>query len=134
MCVFCDIVSGKQESDIVFRKKTHVAFLDIAPINEGHILIVPALHVDNLIDLPDNIWMDMTNSARDIIAALSLTYNNKGYTIMQNGYGNCDFGHLHLHVIPRNPDDGFGWVTSEDPREHSMAVVEKIRANLKNIE
>ena len=83
MCVFCDIVSGKQESDIVFRKKTHVAFLDIAPINEGHILIVPALHVDNLIDLPDDIWMDMTNSARDIIAALCLTYNNKGYTVWQ---------------------------------------------------
>lgn len=130
MCDFCNIANGTQNAYKVLEKETHVAFLDMGPINEGHVLIVPKLHKGTIVDIPNEILVDIFDSAKEIVIALEKTYGNRGYTIMQNGGENCDFGHFHLHVFPRYKDDGFGWTDSGVAHEYSQAVADKIAANL----
>jgi len=50
MCLFCDIAAHKFDANIVDETERTITFLDIAPANEGHVLIIPKLHVDSILD------------------------------------------------------------------------------------
>ena len=64
MCLFCDIADHKiTGAYIVNETAKTIAFLDIAPVNEGHVLIIPKLHVDSIIDLPDEYVLEITENS-----------------------------------------------------------------------
>jgi len=130
MCLFCDIAEHKMEAHIVSETEKTIAFLDIAPANEGHVLVIPKMHVDSIVDLPDEYVLALTAEARRMVNAFGKVYGAKGYGIMQNGGANCEFGHFHLHVFPRLPDDGYDWIYPEGEKEVSEAVAAKIRSAL----
>ncbi|MFH1456976.1 MAG: HIT domain-containing protein, partial [Patescibacteria group bacterium] len=52
-CIFCKIVKGEIPADKVYEDENVLAFLDITPINPGHVLLIPKKHYENLYDLPD---------------------------------------------------------------------------------
>lgn len=109
MCVFCKIIKRKSPAHIVYENDQLISFLDIEPINEGHVLIVPKQHVNTIEELSYETLMDIMGVAKKIVTALKEIYGNEGYSIMQNGGKFCDFGHAHFHVFPRYDNDGFGW-------------------------
>ena len=127
MCLFCDIAEHRFSAHIVDETEKTITFLDIAPANEGHVLIIPKMHVDSIVDLPDEYLLEMTGVARRIIGAFGAVYGAKGYGMMQNGGANCEFGHFHLHVFPRLGNDGYDWIYPEGEKEVSEAVAEKLR-------
>ena len=133
MCVFCEIIKGKAPAHIIYENNLLVAFLDIDPINEGHVLIVPKQHVDTIVELSDDTLGSIMNAAKKIVAALSEIYKNEGYSIMQNGGKFCDFGHAHFHVFPRFDNDGFGWTYGNDKKDSNEKVAEQIRKQLLNM-
>ncbi|NNE10855.1 MAG: HIT family protein, partial [Ilumatobacter sp.] len=51
LCVFCEIVAGEADADVVWRDEVAVAFLDRSPLFRGHVLVVPVEHVGELRDL-----------------------------------------------------------------------------------
>ena len=128
MCLFCDFAEHKKEALFINETERTVSFLDINPANEGHVLIIPKMHVDSIIDLPDEYVLEITAESRKIIKAFEKVYNAKGYGVMQNGGANCEFGHFHFHVFPRLENDGFDWIYPEGEKEVSEAVAAKIRA------
>ena len=128
MCLFCDFAEHKKEALFINETERTVSFLDINPANEGHVLIIPKMHVDSIIDLPDIYVLEITAESRKIIKAFEKVYNAKGYGVMQNGGANCEFGHFHFHVFPRLENDGFDWIYPEGEKEVSEAVAAKIRA------
>ena len=128
MCLFCDLAEHKKEALFINETERTVSFLDINPANEGHVLIIPKMHVDSIIDLPDEYVLEITAESRKIIKAFEKVYNAKGYGVMQNGGANCEFGHFHFHVFPRLENDGFDWIYPEGEKEVSEAVAAKIRA------
>ena len=130
MCLFCDIAEHKMDAHIVNETDKTITFLDIAPSNEGHVLIIPKLHVDSIIDLPDEYVTDILKTSRKIIKAYKTVYNAPGYGVMQNGGQNCEFGHFHFHVFPRFADDGYDWIYPEGEKEVSAAVAEKLKSAL----
>lgn len=130
MCVFCDIVKGKQAAYIVDETEKTMTILDIEPANEGHVLIIPKIHVDSIVNLPDAYVQEITSVTRRIIKAFTTVYHASGYGIMQNGGASCDFGHFHLHVFPRYEDDGYDWLYPEGAKEVSEAVVAKLKEAL----
>lgn len=133
MCVFCEIIKGNAPAHIIYENNLLVAFLDIDPINEGHVLIVPKQHVDTIVELSDDTLGSIMNAAKKIVAALSEIYKNEGYSIMQNGGKFCDFGHAHFHVFPRFDNDGFGWTYGNDKKDTNEKVAEQIRKQLLNM-
>ena len=128
MCLFCDLAEHKKEALFINETERTVSFLDINPANEGHVLIIPKMHVDSIIDLPDEYVLEITAESRKIIKAFEKVYNAKCYGVMQNGGANCEFGHFHFHVFPRLENDGFDWIYPEGEKEVSEAVAAKIRA------
>jgi len=69
-CVFCDIAAGEAPASIVHRDETCLAFLDISPVNPGHILIIPTAHVASLADLDPRTGRSMFRLAQGVVQAL----------------------------------------------------------------
>lgn len=139
MCEFCKIINKQIPAHIVYENKNIAAFLDIEPIHEGHVLVVPKEHTDSIDKISDEVLADIIKTIQKLVAALREIYDMEGYSIMQNGGKFCDFGHAHFHVFPRYENDGFGFTYPEGESEYSAAVAEKLRnklademANIKN--
>ena len=130
MCDFCKIINKQIPAYVVYEGEQLISFLDIAPIHEGHVLIVPKQHVDSIEKLSDEEIIDIMSVARKVVVALKDIYGNEGYSIMQNGGKFCDYGHAHFHVFPRYDNDGFGWTYPEGESEYSERVAEKLRVKL----
>ena len=54
-CIFCKIVKGEIPYDKIYENKKVLAFLDVAPVNKGHTLVIPKEHFETLMDLPDDL-------------------------------------------------------------------------------
>ena len=126
-CPFCKIIEKKQEAYIIYESENIIAFLDIDPINEGHILVIPKVHESSIDNMPIHMLTEIMELFQKIVPALKELYNIDGYSIMQNGDDFCDFGHGHFHIFPRYKNDGFGWKYPEGTFEYSAKVAEKIR-------
>lgn len=130
MCVFCEIINRQSPAHVVYEDSQVISFLDITPIHEGHVLIVPKQHVDSIDQLSDDMLTDIMRVAKKIVPALKEIYGIEGYSMMQNGGKYCDFGHAHFHIFPRYDNDGFGWTYPEGESEYSSKVAERIRKSL----
>lgn len=126
-CVFCKIINKETTAHVVYENDTIISFLDIEPIHEGYVLIVPKSHVDTIDRLSEEIILDIMKVAKKVVKALRSIYKNEGYSIMQNGGKFCDFGHIHFHVFPRYDEDGFGWTYPEEESHYSERVADRLR-------
>lgn len=126
-CTFCKIINRELDSQLIYETESMISFLDIDPINEGHILIVPKIHVDSIDQVPLEVLSEMLTLVQKILPIYKKLYGIEGYSMMQNGGKFCDFGHFHLHLFPRYTDDGFGWTYPEGTFEYSQEVAERIR-------
>ena len=117
----------KNDAFVVYETDKNIAFLDYEPINEVHVLIVPKIHTDSSVNIPNDFLMDMNEIIRKMVCVYQKVYNAEGYSIMQNGGSCCDYGHFHMHVFSRFDNDGFGWIESEKPSDYSEKIAEKLR-------
>ncbi len=110
-CIFCQIVSGTKPSSTVYRDDACTAFLDIRPINDGHLLVIPNRHASFLVDLDPEDGARLFRVGQKLAGALRTSgircegvnlLLSDGRAAMQEVF------HVHLHVIPRFPGDGFG--------------------------
>ena len=111
-CVFCDIVRGTAESSTVYADDSVMAFMDIQPVNEGHILVVPKIHAAQLVEL------DIEAGAQLFRVGMALSRAVRQSAVHCEGVNlfladgeaaGQDVFHVHLHVIPRFRGDGFGF-------------------------
>lgn len=130
MCVFCDIINQKSPADLIYENKHLISFLDIDPINEGHVLIVPKQHTDTIEELSDETLAAVMSAVKKIAAALKEIYKNEGYSIMQNGGKFCDFGHVHFHLFPRYDNDRFGWTYGSEEKNANAEIAKRIKTAL----
>jgi histidine triad (HIT) family protein len=94
-CLFCGIVDGEIPGRIVHEDDDTVAFLDVNPLARGHTLVVPKAHRERVNDL------DPSEAGALFRATAGIAINN-GETAGQ------EVPHVHVHVVPRWPDDGAG--------------------------
>lgn len=126
-CVFCKIIEEKSPAHIIYENEDVMAILDIEPINEGHILILPKKHVNSIDKLSGKMLSEAMLLAQKIVKALNQSFHADGYSLMQNGGQFCDFGHCHIHIFPRYHNDGFGWHYPEGQFKCSEKVAKKIQ-------
>ncbi len=124
-CIFCSIVSGAQEASIIYEDELIMGFMDIEPINEGHVLLITKTHKLDLDELTVEELNRLMSVSQIIVRVLKENYKPNGYTIMQNGGEFNDIGHYHLHIFPRYQNDGFNWTFSET-REHNIYSIGKV--------
>ena len=110
-CIFCQIIEGKAASSKVYEDDICLAFLDIQPVNPGHILVVPKVHFKDLSDLPAAIGSHLFQVAQRISFCLPKTgIRSEGFDLFlaDGEAAGQDVFHAHLHVFPRYAGDGFG--------------------------
>jgi len=110
-CLFCRIVANEIPASKVYEDDEILAFLDIHPVNFGHLLIVPKPHFARLAELPDALAMAsarlVPRLSRAILAATSAPGLN---LIVNNGAAaGQTIDHVHWHLIPRFEGDAVDW-------------------------
>jgi histidine triad (HIT) family protein len=131
-CIFCRIAAGEMPAVRVLETPVVLAFLDIAPVNYGHTLVIPKTHYQNLLELPDALWTEMGRVCRRVAQALRATLSAQGFNLGMNNFeaaGQVVF-HVHMHVIPRYHTDGLRLFPQESYKPGDM---EKTGAQLRRV-
>ncbi len=123
-CIFCKISKGEIPCNKIYENEDFLVFLDIKPVSDGHLLIIPKKHI---------IWMQDTDD-ETISKIFKLT--KKMMLALKNGL-NCDYvqesvvgneiPHFHIHLIPRYNGDNFrNFPTKEYKEGEVQKIIEKI--------
>lgn len=130
-CVFCKIATRQIESYIIEESENFLAFLDIHPHAPGHTLLIPKNHFKNLAELPENLGEEFVKIAKKIAFLLSKAFKTEHFTIgiNQGSLAGQTIDHLHIHFLPRFPNDKGGSIHSvvyNKPEEDLSAIYQKI--------
>ena len=108
-CIFCDILSGKAPANFVYRDELCAAFMDIHPVNPGHVLVVPFAHAELLSGVARETLGRMLWVAQQVNTAIrssSLRCEGVNLFLADGQAAGQEVMHVHLHVIPRFRGDG----------------------------
>ena len=130
-CIFCEIVAGNMPAAKVYEDEHVFAFMDIAPANPGHTLVIPKQHYRNLYDLPIEVGSKIMQAAIPIVNAIRTALNPDGLNLFQSNEaaGFQTVFHFHLHIIPRWEGDSLG--SPWRPREGNMEEIGNIAAKIR---
>jgi histidine triad (HIT) family protein len=135
-CIFCRILAGEVPASFVHRDGECAAFMDIHPVNSGHVLVVPVRHARYLADIDSETAANLMRVAHRAAAALrasGLRCEGVNLFVADGEAASQEVFHVHLHVFPRFRDDGFGlrfsqeYYTRRPPRDELDRVAETLR-------
>ena len=106
MCVFCEIVAGRSKAEIVLDEEGVLAFLDVRPVFQGHVLVLPKAHHETLLDLPQETIEPLFAATKRIAKAIEAGLHADGSWVAINNRVSQSVPHLHVHVVPRRKGDG----------------------------
>ena len=128
-CIFCKIAGGEIPSRTLYEDELFRVILDLAPATQGHALILPKEHADNLYELPEETAAAVMVLAKKLALVMRERLSCDGLNLVQNNgeAAGQTVSHFHLHMIPRYVNDGqtLGWVPGE-PAEGELDEVKKI--------
>jgi histidine triad (HIT) family protein len=110
-CIFCGIVNGAAPTSIAYADERAVAFMDILPVNERHLLVVPRVHAASLADLDARTGCHLFRWAVDLSKAMwrsGVRCEGVNLFFADGEAAGQEIFRVHLHVIPRFRGDGFG--------------------------
>ncbi len=130
-CIFCRLVAGEIPSARVYEDDLVIAFMDIAQVNPGHVLIATKRHATNLFEITPEEAAAVMQTAQKMAEALRIAFDPPGLTLLQaNGKeGEQTVFHFHLHVLPRHANDGVGlnWPRKEPAPEVLQDYAQRLR-------
>jgi len=128
-CLFCKIAGKTIPAKIVYEDDHAMAFLDIAPRTEGHVMVIPKYHAPTLAVLPDDEVAPLFAAVKKTAELLMTGLRSDGITIgiNQGRASGQEVDHLHVHLMPRWHGDGGGSVQSiiHNPPKISIEEVQK---------
>jgi len=136
-CIFCKIVQGQIPSFKVYEDDNVLAFEDINPVSEGHTLVIPKNHAENLFEISSQDLAAVQAASQKVARAIKQALNPIGVAALQlNGRGvNQEVMHYHLHLVPRGGDAPPLPMTQWELKPGDMAAIkqtaEKIAAAMR---
>lgn len=127
-CIFCKIINGDIKSYTVYEDDIVKVFLDINPNTNGHMLLVPKKHFNNIMDLDESLTQHIHIVIKKLYEVLKDKLGCDGLTICQNNDFGQDVKHIHFHLIPRYSNDEFK-ITKNDK---ILVNVEDVFEQIKN--
>jgi histidine triad (HIT) family protein len=106
-CIFCKVVAGTLQAEILYSGERVIAILDRYPIHPGHALIIPRGHYRDLLHLPPDSFQEIVHATQMVARALVGSLKLEGFNVFSNNgeiAGQSVF-HFHIHVTPRFRDD-----------------------------
>lgn len=133
-CIFCKIVRGEIPCANVYETDQVLAFLDIAPVQPGHALVIPKAHHPTLFDIPQGLSQELVEATQKVGQAMMRVTCATGLNLMMNNFTSAGqlVPHAHFHLIPRFEEDGLMlWPQSPyDDNEHMTKLAAAIKDNI----
>lgn len=130
--VFTRIIQGELPGRFVWRDERCVAFLSIAPLRPGHVLVVPIAEVDHWIDLELELLSHLTEVSRTIGTALQREFGPEKVGLMLAG---LEIDHVHIHLVPIHAERDLDFARADHDPDPQMLdeVATRIRAALRAV-
>src|SRR5215218_2345596 len=109
-CIFCSIIAGTSPASVVYEDDIAMAFMDIGPVNPGHVLIVPKVHFAYMADMDEDTGAHLFRVAMRVqraIRASGLRCEGINLFLADGEAAFQEVFHVHLHVFPRFAGDTF---------------------------
>src|SRR5690606_32351234 len=106
-CLGCNLANKNAQVNVVYENDFVCCILDHDPFNEGHVMILPKEHVEDMDELDADTANAIIQASRLISRAIKALYKPDGITICQNGGIFSELNHFHMHVVPRYRDQSF---------------------------
>lgn len=128
--IFLRIINREIPANIIYEDDLVIAFLDIAPVNRGHTLVVPKKHFVNIQDGDPEILAHMIKIVQKIAQAQVKELGAEGFNLVVNNgiAGGQEVMHSHFHVVPRYTGDNAYQKPShvECSREEFLEIKERL--------
>lgn len=131
MCVFCKIVAGEIPAYKIYEDEQTLAFLDINPVNPGHVLVVPKKHAANLEEIEAEELSALMSTVKMMGARLKERLGYEGYNVLMNNdpVSGQAIPHVHFHIIPRKAGDGLNrWPENKYAEGEAEKIMEKLKS------
>ncbi len=105
-CIFCKIIAGEIPSFTIYEDDEFKVIMDIAPASNGHALVLPKNHFENIYDIEPEVLGNAAKVAQKVIKHATEILGCDGYNLLQNNgevAGQTVF-HFHMHLVPRYKD------------------------------
>ena len=127
--IFSKIVAGEIPCHKIAETDDYLAFLDVFPLVEGHVLVIPKKEVDYLFDLEDPLYQGLMQFAKSVAVGLkkAIPCNKVGVAVI-----GLEVPHAHIHLIPMNQvsDMNFSKPKLSLSTERLKEIAEKIRTEI----
>ena len=134
-CIFCKIVAGEIPCFKLYEDDLTLAFMDINPGNEGHALVIPKEHWEDIYAIPSALAGATMQTVKKIAEAVNATLSPYGMNLVQaNGKGAAQsVFHFHMHVLPRAKDDELklNWGLRPGNMDTIKGVHERVKKNIR---
>ncbi|MEX2504850.1 MAG: HIT domain-containing protein [Egicoccus sp.] len=133
-CIFCAIAAGQAPARVIAETERTLAFLDLSPATRGHALVIPRAHARDIHDAAPADLAEVATTAQRVAAAAVADLGATGVNLLQSS-GAAAFQtvfHLHVHVIPRYPDDELvlPWTPTPGDAAEMDAAAQQLRTAL----
>ncbi len=132
-CIFCQIVSRRSPSSVVYEDDKYIGFLDVYPFSRGHTLVCPKEHGETIWDMEEGDIAQLFQVASKVSKAVVAAVGADGFRFVQNNgeAANQVVAHVHVHVIPVKMEDRGRFTDRKRFTSEEMEVTAKaIRAEL----
>jgi len=138
--IFCRIVAGTAACQEIYRDEATLAFMDINPANDGHCLVIPKAHFENVFDMPPSDFGKVASTAAKVAHAVHEILQPGGINLTQaNGAAaGQSVLHVHIHVLPRRAGDNLLMNWSRDGGDEGRfdpqriaGIAERLRSRLR---
>ena len=128
-CVFCEIIKGSASAYFVYQDDAFIAILDKYPVSIGHTLVMPKEHLERVQDFSQEKFCNLYARVHALnrVIASRLNTSASHISINDGAAANQLIPHLHVHIIPRNVNDGAGFTAR---KLLSAEEMEKLRKQL----
>jgi histidine triad (HIT) family protein len=128
-CAFCAIARGEDRTaEIVCEDETWIAFFPLEPATPGHTLVIPRTHVSDLWAAPAPLAAELLTGVLRVGDAIESAMHPEGMNLITSAGKAAEqtVFHLHLHVVPRWMQDGFGRIWPIEGSKYERADLENL--------
>jgi histidine triad (HIT) family protein len=131
-CLFCKIINGEIPAVKIYENEDVFVFLDINPLTQGHCLIIPKQHFENIFDIDENVLAEISKTAKKLAERMKLNLGATGVQLVNASGKDAEQSvfHFHLHLIPRYQNDNLEmnkwWQTkAQKPSQEDLNKIAK---------
>lgn len=131
-CVFCKIVAGEIPCYKVHEDEQVLAFLDVGPLSEGHVLVIPKAHYTTLDEMPGELAAACVRIMPRLSRGICEATGTWAWNVLQNNGRKAHqvVDHVHFHIIPKRGGTGLGitWPSGKLDADKAKDLQQRITA------